>query len=168
LPGRPNILRAVAYVEATGVEDLVERLAFEIDDMTGEELAIAFEQLRAAPGVLDVCHVPVIGKKGRAAAGVRLLVKPEAADAAIEACFAETSTLGVRRARVRRRLLPRREVAVSLADGEVRAKRALRPDGLATVKAESDDLSAVPSLAERRARANEIERVVEAKGDCDD
>ena len=172
LPDRPNILRAIAYGTAAagsgGEDELIERLAFEVDDMTGEELALALDRLRAAPGVVDACHVPVIGKKGRAAAGVRLMVAVEAADAIIDACFAETSTLGVRRERVRRRRLPRREVAVNLADGEARAKRARRPDGTTTAKVESDDLSNGTSLEERRLRAREIERrAVGSDGESD-
>ena len=121
--------------------------------MTGEEIAVALDRLRATPGVLDVSAGALTGKKGRPASGIRLLVAPEAAEDAIAACFAETSTLGVRLGAVRRRVLARQAVE----DGEVRAKAAQRPDGRITVKAESDDLAGTPGLAARRALAREVE-----------
>lgn len=165
MKNRPNILRAIAFTEAKGLEgeDAVERLAFEVDDMTGEEIAVALDHLRATAGVIDVAMIPMLGKKGRSVAGLRLLVELEAAESALEACFSETTTLGVRRGMVRRRVLRRRELAI---DG-ARAKAAIRPGGVTTVKAESDDIAATPSLAARRALAS---RAVtpEIGGDGDD
>ncbi|MGP1395773.1 MAG: LarC family nickel insertion protein [Inquilinaceae bacterium] len=161
LPDRPNILRALAFAGTGGTasdEDTVARLAFEIDDMTGEELAVALDRLRALDGVLDVMQVPVIGKKGRAGAGVRVLARPDAAEAAADACLLETSTLGVRSALVRRRLAPRRDVTVDV-DGDAHgAKLARRPDGVVTAKADSDGVSGSSSLARRRDRARAVER----------
>ena len=145
---RPNILRAVAFSEVTTIagEDVVERLAFEIDDMTGEEIAVALDHLRATPGVLDVTSGPLTGKKGRPAAGFRLLVEPAATERVIKACFIETSTLGLRHSSVRRRVLERD----AIEGKDARAKAARRPDGSVTLKAESDDLAATPGLAARR------------------
>lgn len=152
--GRPNILRAIAFSDVKVVPgaDVVERLAFEIDDMTGEEIAVALDHLRATPGVIDVTTSAMTGKKGRPAAGFRLMVDPAAAETAVEACFSETSTLGIRLSTVRRRVLERR----TLESAETRAKAALRPGGMVTVKAESDDLAATTGLAARRALAARV------------
>ncbi len=150
LEGRPNILRATLFGPSaeTMDTDIVERLAFEIDDMTGEEIAIALDHLRALDGVLDASQVPMMGKKGRPAAGLRLIVSPATADAVIKGCFLETSTLGVRRETLRRHTLPRGTVPG--------AKQATRPDGTVTVKADSDGLAGTRGLAARRARAARI------------
>jgi len=65
---------------------------------------------------------------------VRLLVRPDGAEAVSEAVFRETTTLGLRRHDTRRAVLRRREQVV----GGVRVKTAERPGG-PTAKAEVDD-----------------------------
>ena len=71
-------------------------LSFDIDDMTGEEIGVAADRLRAADGVLDVALATLSGKKGRPLVEFRLLVRPEALDAVQQLCFIETSTIGLR------------------------------------------------------------------------
>lgn len=148
LPGQPNVLRVAVYEDATGAaageEDIVV-LSFDIDDMTGEEIGVAADRLRAMPGVRDLLLVPALGKKGRPVHGFRLLVEPARRDAVAEACFAETSTIGLRWHAEQRRVLAR-EVT---GDG-VRVKVASRAGG-DTRKAESDDLAGIAELAARRA-----------------
>jgi hypothetical protein len=156
LPDRPNVL-AVQVIGAGAAEETltetVTSLGFEIDDMTGEELAAAAETLRALPGVLDVMLHPVQGKKSRPATALRLLLRPDALDTVAEACFRHTSTLGLRHREETRRILPR----AAGAHAGIRWKEARRPGGLATRKAESDDLSAAGSLDERRRLARGAE-----------
>lgn len=145
LPGMPNVLRVLAF-EEDGIEsDRVAVIEFEIDDMTGEEIGTACELLRAQEGVLDVSLAHRFGKKGRPVVSLRLLVKPDAADAVARACFAQTSTIGLRLTEARRLTLAREADEVS----GVAVKRVQRPGG-ATSKAESDALTGA-TLAERRA-----------------
>lgn len=152
LAERPNILRAlVVDTEAAPARDRVARLAFEVDDMTPEEVAVALDRLRALPGVLDAGLTLGVGKKGRPRFALDLLARPEGAEALAEACLLETSTLGLRIEEVERRILPREDQG-----GEPRVKRANRPGG-ATAKAESDDLAVIPGLAARRAAARAAE-----------
>ena len=76
LERRSNVLRCLMF-EKTGASsdsDVVEILRCEIDDQTGEDLAIALDQLRAHESVLDVCQWPVMGKKGRLATALQLIV----------------------------------------------------------------------------------------------
>ena len=79
LKGVPNMLRILAF-EATAAEvrtnDEVGEITFEVDDQTGEELAVALDILRATQGVLDVVQYMVFGKKGRLATAVRGLCYP--------------------------------------------------------------------------------------------
>jgi hypothetical protein len=153
LPGLPNIVRALILecVPAADADaDVVTVLEFDVDDMTGEEIAVAAERLRAEPGVVDVSVGTRHGKKGRPLADFRLLAKPHAADAIARACFTETSTLGLRVREERRRVLRRAEVAAPIDGAAVRVKVALRPGGERTAKAAQDDVAATRGLGERR------------------
>jgi pyridinium-3,5-bisthiocarboxylic acid mononucleotide nickel chelatase len=151
LASRPNVLRVLVTEAIPGGADRVTRIAFEIDDMTPEEIAVALDRLRGDPGVLDAGFTLGFGKKGRPRFAIEVLARPEAAEAVAQACFIETSTLGLRLETVERRVLDRR-----LTDGLPRIKVAERPGG-ATAKAESDDLAAIPGLAARRAAARKAE-----------
>ena len=159
LPGMPNIVRALVFDQRVAVSnrescldaDRVAVVSFDIDDMTGEEIGVAAERLRALDGVLDVAMATLVGKKHRPLCGFRLLVKPAFLEAVTRTCFDETATLGLRwhfeeRAMLRRTFdsVPSEPVAVSI-------KRTLRPDGTRTSKMESDDLADVAGLANRRA-----------------
>ncbi|MEK0085828.1 LarC family nickel insertion protein [Benzoatithermus flavus] len=158
LPGLPNLLRALVLAPAGAGSDVVAVLEFEVDDMTGEEIGMALDGLRAVGGVLDASVGSRFGKKGRPLHGFRVLVRPEAVDAALAACFAETTTLGVRRRLEVRAVLARRTADVALEDATLRVKLADRPDGSTTAKAESDDAGGLPGLAARRRRRAEAER----------
>ena len=142
LPGLSNVLRVLAFdTTQAPAADEVAQLAFEVDDQTPEDLALGLERLRACAGVLDVVQSAVYGKKGRMAAQVQLLAQPEHLAAAIAACFAETTTLGVRHQLLARSVLARSETAITGAGGlAVRVKLARRPDGALSAKAECDDL----------------------------
>jgi pyridinium-3,5-bisthiocarboxylic acid mononucleotide nickel chelatase len=142
LPGRANVLRVLAFdLNDASAADEVALLAFEIDDQTAEDLASGLDRLRACAGVLDVVQSPVYGKKGRMAAQVQVLAQPQHLSSIIAACFAETTTLGVRHQLVARSVLERREITIAGA-AAVRVKLARRPGGKLSAKAESDDLRA--------------------------
>jgi uncharacterized protein (TIGR00299 family) protein len=150
LPGMPNVLRALVFEPEPGraAREQITVLSFEIDDMTGEEIAVASDRLRAVEGVLDLTIGQVQGKKGRLMQSFRLLARPDRTKAVIERCFLETSTIGLRVADEQRAALPRR-LARAEADGiAIGIKTAERVGGV-TTKAESDDLLA-DSLEGRR------------------
>lgn len=156
-----NVLRVLAFetvsdhVQPAGAAG-VAVLSFEVDDQTPEDLAIGLDRLRALDAVLDLVQTPVFGKKGRLTIAVRALVKPDAVDAVLDACFAETTTLGVRW-HVEQRVLLARRMARS---GEgLMVKLAERPDGRTTAKAESDGVAGIAGHAnrERARRSAEIE-----------
>lgn len=146
LEGMSNVLRLLAF-EALAPEnaanDRVTVCGFEIDDQSPEDLAVALDRLRALDGVLDVAQAPVFGKKGRLGAQVQVLTRPEACARIIDEVFAQTTTLGVRWHEVNRRVLPRDEIQVDEDGGTVRVKRARRPGGEYSVKAEMDDVAAL-------------------------
>lgn len=162
LPGISNVLRVLAFSavqEPAGIPggvpgtDRVAVVEFDVDDQTGEELAVALDHLRDLPDVLDVVQSAVVGKKGRLAVAVRVLARVEALDAVTQECLRCTTTLGVRTRVETRAVLARR--ATTTSDG-VRVKVADRPGG-ATAKAEMDDVGAGTdsraALVARRRRA---------------
>lgn len=169
LEGMSNVLRALVFEhlpdEATSSmplgssgddTDTVAVLSFEVDDQTPEDLAIAQDHLRDLENVLDVLQIPVVGKKGRMAANLRLLVRPHDIEPVIAACFAETTTLGVRWHVARRAVLAR---AMASTDDGTRVKLAQRPGGAVTAKVESDDLAGITGHAAR----GEVRRSAESE-----
>ncbi len=141
LEGVSNILRVLVFDSddsAVGAseQERVGVITFEIDDQTGEDLAVGLDHLRAVPGVLDVSQSSTMGKKGRVMAAIQVLARPEAVADVASACFRETTTLGVRTRFETRTVLRRKEYVTARG---VRVKVAERPDG-PTAKAEADDV----------------------------
>src|SRR5262249_42660552 len=97
-------------------------------------------------GVRDLVLIPAVGKKGRPVHTFRLLVEPAQQASVTEACFIETSTIGLRWLTARRAVLPR----VLSEAGPVRVKTVTRPTGPSR-KAESDDVGRIVGLEARRA-----------------
>jgi uncharacterized protein (TIGR00299 family) protein len=151
LPGMPNILRALVFETAAWPEqDRITVLSFEIDDMSGEEIAVAADRLRQLAGVVDVSIGQRSGKKGRPMHAFHLLVQPDRTEAAVERCFLETSTIGLRVREERRVKLPRELQRSQHGDVEVGIKTVQRPGVRTTAKAESDDLAGDSLDARRR------------------
>jgi uncharacterized protein (DUF111 family) len=154
LPGLSNCLRVTTFdTDAPGASPVHRELlvvSFEIDDQSGEDLAAGVAQLRAMAGVHDVLLLQAFGKKNRPATQVQVLAAPEQAEAVIEACFTQTTTIGLRTQRVAARALPRRMAQTSVDGAPVRVKIVERPGG-ATGKAEADDIAAAPTHAARAA-----------------
>jgi uncharacterized protein (TIGR00299 family) protein len=163
LPGLANIVRALVFAHAhTDESDAVTVVEFDVDDMTGEEIGGAADHLRAVAGVIDVSIGMRSGKKGRPVADFRLLAQPHAVDVVAKACFAETSTLGLRVRDERRRILPRADVATAIGGTTISVKVTERPEGARTAKAAHDDVADAPALrARRRARAAAERRALE-------
>ena len=169
LGARPNCLRVLCF-DRTGlaipgavVEQLIE-VAFEVDDQSPEDLAAALDRLRAAAGVLDVNTLTQVGKAGRLAQGVRLLVRPEALQAVVDRCLRATTTIGLRWCAVERLALARRQLEVDIEGRRLEVKIVERPGG-ATAKVESRSLADVADAAERA----RLRRLAEAAAlrDCD-
>jgi uncharacterized protein (DUF111 family) len=156
------VLRALVFdaEAASAARERVTILSFEIDDMTGEEIAVAADRLRAVEGVLDLGIHPLQGKKNRLMQSFRLLVRPDQADAVIARCFLETSTIGLRVAEAQRVVLAR-QLAQTEADGVAIGIKTVERGGAASTKAESDDLVADSLEARRR-----LKRLAEAGAPC--
>ncbi|MDE0387569.1 MAG: LarC family nickel insertion protein [Rhodospirillales bacterium] len=169
LPGLSNVLRVLEFapVAPVAVQEQVAMLRFEIDDQTPEDLALGLDRLRSHPDILDVVQWPAYGKKGRMVAAVQVLAEAGALDAALDAVFDETTTLGVRWSKIARSALTRETARHSDALGTVRVKRAHRPAGTVTAKAELDDLSSSAGHAVREERRRAAESAALRQGGND-
>jgi uncharacterized protein (DUF111 family) len=158
LPDRANQLRALLFAgaEPVGGADEIARIRFEVDDQSGEDLATGLDAVRRVDGVTDVVAWPVFGKKGRIATAVQVLVRPTALGAAVESCFAQTTTIGLRHDRVARAILPRRATLVD----DLPVKEVRRPSGRTTRKVEADCLAdRAEDAAGREALRHRLEKL---------
>ena len=153
--GRANALRLVLAEHAAagpqraddGVEMLV-MLAADVDDMTGEQLADLADALREG-GAADVVQTATVMKKARPGVRIEALAHVADADTLEALLFARSTTLGVRRADVRRRALARRMAEVEVLGHQVRVKVATLPDGAERAKPEFDDVRRVAAATGR-------------------
>ena len=166
LPGLSNVLRVLEFAPIAPVaeQEQVAVLRFEIDDQTPEDLALGLDRLRARPGILDVLQWPAYGKKGRLVAAIQVLAEEDALDGALDAVFDETTTLGVRWSKVFRSALARDTATHADALGTVRVKRARRPAGTVTAKAELDDLAGSAGHTVREVRRRSAEAAALGRG----
>ena len=141
---RANVVRALLGERLDAdddVGDAVCELDFNVDDMTGEELAFAAERLFAA-GAKDVSFAPVVMKKGRPGHLAAVICCEAERPAVVAAAFAHTTTLGVREKRCRRYTLERLVESVTLGDGSVVRRKVASGYGVRRAKWEADDLAA--------------------------
>ncbi len=126
----PNVVRLLLGEAAGGgaLADEVSELTCHLDDMNPEDLPMVFERLMAA-GALDVAAAPLIMKKGRPGLALTVLCPPALAEDMAALVLVQTTTLGLRLARLGRRILPREIFSLDSPWGPVRVKRARVGDG---------------------------------------
>ena len=94
-------------------------------------------------GALDVYLTPVLMKKSRPGVVVTALCEPAAVGALARACFAESTTIGVRWTAYQRQRLPREMVTLETSLGAL-AFKVSRLDGqVVTVTPEFDDVKRI-------------------------
>lgn len=169
LNGLSNVLRVLVFDDASDRPALPHRelavINFEVDDQPAEDLAVGLDHLRALPNVHDVLQMPALGKKGRMAIHVQVLTPPEAAEAVAEACFRETSTIGLRVHVVQGWMLARESREVVVESGRwVRVKVIDRPGGR-TGKAEVDDAADLGGQRSRMLLRRAAERLAGVEED---
>ena len=134
---RPSILRALLIEDNAQKKnsvnnclqtDCVCKLQSDIDDCSGELLGYTLERLLAA-GALDAHYQPLFMKKSRPAWELTVICREEDRTKLEALIFAETTTIGIRRARMERTVLPRRRDVVHTAYGDVAVKRCLLENG---------------------------------------
>jgi uncharacterized protein (TIGR00299 family) protein len=124
-PGHPNILRLMLGDCPQGTDigdcDSVVQLETAIDDLSGEIVGYCLERLWNA-GALDVYTTSIGMKKNRPGVLVTVLCHPADAAKMEEILFRETTTLGIRRLSIPRRVLRRESIEVETPWGPVAGK----------------------------------------------
>lgn len=115
-----NCVRVFLGESMEGDEEIIE-ISCNIDDMTGEAIAFACEELMNA-GALDVYTEAIQMKKGRPAIKLNCIAKVQDAEDLADRMLLHTSTLGVRYQRMKRRTLKRKNVEVQTEFGAVNMK----------------------------------------------
>ncbi len=131
-----NCVRAFLGEDGAGDEDVYE-LCCNLDDMTGEAVAFAAEELMNV-GALDVWLTPIQMKKGRPGVELSCLCKPGDRARMEEAMLRHTASIGVRGQRLERRTLPREKGSVETPYGAVGVKISRGAD-FTRAKAEYED-----------------------------
>lgn len=127
--------------------DKIAELRCNIDDMTGEDIAFATQQL-LCKGAADVFTIPIGMKKNRPGIMLVCLCKESEQERFAELMFRHSSTIGIRTNICERYVLERKATELNTNYGKIRAKK-FSGMGKCGIKPEHDDL-------ERIARENEI------------
>lgn len=121
--------------------DQIAALSCNLDDMTGEEIGFAMEQLLEA-GALDVYTTAIGMKKNRPATMLTVLCRNDQKEAMVRLIFRHTTTLGIREAEFCRYTLQRQIETVETPYGPVRRK-VVSGYGVSRSKAEYEDLAKI-------------------------
>ncbi|MGE9984551.1 LarC family nickel insertion protein [Desulfovibrio sp. SGI.169] len=132
---------AESVPHARGGLEHVLQLESHLDHLSGEELGLAITALAALPETLDVLWLPGIGKKNRPAGLLRVLCRPQDGESVSLAVLRHTHSLGLRRQRLERLVLPREAAGLSRA-GETLEAKAYTLEGRRYVRAEADAVRA--------------------------
>lgn len=167
LSKKSNVLRAL-MLSASGQEDstqnVIYQIDFDVDDQSAEDLAIGLDHIRSIHTVLDVAQAATFGKKGRLATTIRVLAEMAQIDQVFDACFFETSTIGLRYQIMSRMTLDRWKKNCAIETLEAECKFVIRP-GATTVKVEADALVDIQGHANREGVRREMAIKHEASGD---
>ena len=136
---RPSILRAMIIEEDKSAqqkeafdnpkdEDIIYKLESNIDDSSGEELGLVMELLLKA-GAFDVHYTSCFMKKNRPGYMLSVICDKEMIPALEAIIFKNTTTIGIRRMKYERSILPRKIIEVQTKWGSAKAKQVILPDG---------------------------------------
>ena len=124
----PGILRAMLIKPETGKQDEIWKLESNMDDCSGEVFGNLMETLFRA-GARDVHYFPVYMKKNRPAYQLNVICDEEKIPKLEEVIFRETTTIGIRRVRMKRTVLKRREEEIRGWFGTAKVKVCSLPAG---------------------------------------
>lgn len=115
------------YMSNRGDKDVIYKLETDIDDCSGEVLGYVLDRLFEA-GARDAHYLPVYMKKNRPAYQLDVICEEEQIPALERIIFAETTTIGIRRIKMERSVLPRRNVEILTELGNAKIKECRLPD----------------------------------------
>ena len=139
----PGILRAMLLNtedETKQTEDIIWKLETDIDDSTGENLGYVMNLL-LANGAREAHYTPVYTKKNRPAYTLTVICGEDTRKTLENIIFTETTTIGIRRARMERTVLKREICRFETPLGMAAAKICTLPDGQSRCYPEYDSAS---------------------------
>ncbi|RDU24082.1 nickel pincer cofactor biosynthesis protein LarC [Anaerosacchariphilus polymeriproducens] len=116
-----NILRAMIIEENKNSEGDLWILESNIDDSTGETLSYTMEKLFQA-GARDVYYIPIFMKKNRPAYLLNVICQMSEIETMEGIIFYQTTTIGIRKFPIKRRILDRKMLTVNTQFGITKAK----------------------------------------------
>jgi hypothetical protein len=146
---RPSILRAM-IIESQNEKagDYIYKLETNIDDCTGEILGFVMGLL-LENGARDVYYTPIYMKKNRPAYMLTVICSEDNVKTLEDIIFKETTTIGIRRIKMERTVLERKQKTANLSIGELNIKKCTLPDGTVRKYPEYESLA-------KLARENDI------------
>ena len=164
IPGLSNCVRVLVSRELAQSDTRFARkiaiVEFDIDDQSPEELSVGLDRIRSLDGIHDVVQFSGIGKKSRSFVHVRILAAPDMLERTIDACFAETTTIGLRYHMVNGIALARIMDSIEIGGRLIRVKSVERTGGRWTAKADIDDVASEGTEFERIRLRRSAEKVV--------
>ncbi len=142
---RPSMVRAMDIKVKEESNDTIIKLESTIDDITGEELGYVMELLMDH-GARDVHYIPVFMKKNRPAYELVVLCKEENLNTITSLIFENTTTIGMRKEKMERVILPRASRSVMTDLGIVDLKVVTLPDGTVREYPEYESLKAIAKV----------------------
>lgn len=122
---QPGILRAMLIEpdcsDNTLDADVIYKLETNMDDCTGEMMGYVMELLMQA-GARDVHYFPIYMKKNRPAYQLNVLCEKSDISRLEQIIFSQTTTIGIRRQRMERSILPRKTDTLQTVYGNIRVK----------------------------------------------
>ncbi|SFQ50585.1 hypothetical protein SAMN02910358_02525 [Lachnospiraceae bacterium XBB1006] len=138
---RPSMVRAMLIREEAG-QDVIVKMETNVDDCSGEQMGHVMECLFEA-GARDVYYTPIYMKKNRPAYCLSVLCTPADEDKMMQILFRETTTIGIRTARMKRHILKRTSEILQTAYGDVAMKKVELPDGTVRRYPEYESIRAI-------------------------
>lgn len=128
---RPSILRAMMIQEIAEEqedENIVYKLESNIDDSNGEQLGFVMDLLLKA-GAFDVHYMPCFMKKNRPGYMLSVICDRSKISELEHIIFTQTTTIGIRRMKYERSILPRKTYTVQTKWGEAAVKEVILDTG---------------------------------------
>lgn len=133
---------------AAGSLNTVTVLETNVDDCSGEQLGYAMECL-LREGALDTSCIPVYMKKNRPAYMLQVICRPKDEEKMETVIFRETTSIGLRKYREERSILPREIITVTLPDGQEVMVKKCSHHGQEFFYPEYEDMKAACRTADR-------------------
>ena len=143
---QPNVLRVIMGSYNTIKKDIIWEIVTNIDDFNPEFHQYLIHRL-LSQGALDVIFTPTLMKKERLGVILTVLCAHHHIDTIQDVIFQETSTLGIRKRKCNRVIVPRESVTIKTRHGAIRVKIGRGKGNIVTISPEYEDCK---KLAEKK------------------